>query len=680
MIDNNHKNSKTAITNTPFHGSEKLLRKMNLTLAHGLKPLIKSFFAESNKWLDAKIKDQASEKLDELYTESLKSISIHQLNVLSAFLKTLKHVFDLFEKQNFDYFEDKLLSNIEANSISSTFNQSDVDENLMQNTLIQKYEQLYKEQIGYFVQRFSVLSAIKQSSNTIPLGPHVLVMIFAKSIRLLHLDIKIKTGLYHKFEQSVISQLQPIYQEINLYLNNNGIVTGLENHISGVEDSHKSSAKEVTTLITKSNKQLPKQKIIECLFEIQKTNFTTLKNKNHAKLSPDEIQKEIFSALEKIAEKHSYSDLEQQDKATLKMVTLMFKLIAENRNIPVLIQTILAPLQLSYCVAAIFDPSLLEQKNHVAKKLLELLSSSSVGWNIKSDTNRTFINNLKAIIASIINCKNLDAQFFETTYNTYKTFLLKNKSKFKVEQTIINNKSKGKEKIVEAMKTVDALLSFKTENISMPLIIKNILHGPWKNLLMLLLVRHSNTSEKYLKRVQFIDELIKVLDSRQYEAVVQKKIDVLSEKYKEGLILVAYNGDELQKRVNEFQECLLKLHKIDSHSKKVKLLTGKAPENITESLQMTQADSTKVDLAALNDPQRNFSKTKATQIFNGLKVGDPIEFSRENKSSVQAQLSWINPKSGRYIFVNERGLKVTDKSPEELIQGLKDRSINCKKT
>jgi hypothetical protein len=38
----------------------------------------------------------------------------------------------------------------------------------------------------------------------------------------------------------------------------------------------------------------------------------------------------------------------------------------------------------------------------------------------------------------------------------------------------------------------------------------------------------------------------------------------------------------------------------------------------------------------------------------------------------RAKLSWISPMSGRYLFVNRRGLKVADYSPQELTALLTD--------
>jgi len=52
-----------------------------------------------------------------------------------------------------------------------------------------------------------------------------------------------------------------------------------------------------------------------------------------------------------------------------------------------------------------------------------------------------------------------------------------------------------------------------------------------------------------------------------------------------------------------------------------------------------------------------------------LKVGQWLEFTGEDGSTDRAKLSWISPISGRYLFVNRRGLKVADHSLAGLAQG-----------
>ena len=58
------------------------------------------------------------------------------------------------------------------------------------------------------------------------------------------------------------------------------------------------------------------------------------------------------------------------------------------------------------------------------------------------------------------------------------------------------------------------------------------------------------------------------------------------------------------------------------------------------------------------------------QMVKSLKVGTWVEFIGENDSSERAKLSWISPISGKYLFVNRRGLKVADKTAAQLAEEL----------
>ena len=51
-----------------------------------------------------------------------------------------------------------------------------------------------------------------------------------------------------------------------------------------------------------------------------------------------------------------------------------------------------------------------------------------------------------------------------------------------------------------------------------------------------------------------------------------------------------------------------------------------------------------------------------------LKVGQWLEFTSEDGTTDRAKLSWVSPISGRFLFVNRRGLKVADHSLAGLAQ------------
>jgi hypothetical protein len=58
------------------------------------------------------------------------------------------------------------------------------------------------------------------------------------------------------------------------------------------------------------------------------------------------------------------------------------------------------------------------------------------------------------------------------------------------------------------------------------------------------------------------------------------------------------------------------------------------------------------------------------QAVRDLKVGSWVEFVDDTGTRERAKLSWISPISGKYLFVNRRGLKVADRTAVQLASEL----------
>jgi hypothetical protein len=63
---------------------------------------------------------------------------------------------------------------------------------------------------------------------------------------------------------------------------------------------------------------------------------------------------------------------------------------------------------------------------------------------------------------------------------------------------------------------------------------------------------------------------------------------------------------------------------------------------------------------------------ESVQAVRALKVGAWIEFVDEAGNSERAKLSWISPISGKYLFVNRRGLKVADRGLQQLAAEIRE--------
>ncbi len=678
MINKNNNKTKSKETVPPKNigGAGKLLDHIYLTFSHEIKTLMAAYFKSIDDILFQIAEKSDTHKKQKLYFDSLKSIRVYKLNVLSSFLKTLKQTFSLFENNNFVYFEDKVTKVVKKNnSVTGSIDKNDVMEKLAQNALIHESEAIYHEHLSAFEKRFSQLIALTLEPYHLPIGPYVLVSSFAKSIRLLHLDLNIKLILYKHFERSVMAQLDGLYTEINQYLNNNGVVTGLENHIINKQLKDQNAVN--------TNNSLPSNDIKDFIFNILTSlQQQLLQNSSENKLDINSAEETKNTLLLEIEKSQQY--LEQQDRDTINLVTMLFQIIIENNNIPEPIQLTLTKLQIPFLKAAILDDSLLANKLHPAQILLDLMSSSSVGWCVELDTDNIFINKFNEIVDIIVDKNHLNEDFFNTQLNSYQNFITQHKNDFEIEQKRVQDKSMAKDKIITAMKAVEALLAHKMEDIPMPTLIKNMLLGTWKNLLALLLVRHSNTSEKYLQMVQFIDDLIDILKSKQYEIVLQKNIEKLCVKYEAGLKLVAYDGEELNNKKEQFYQCLLKLHKLNDRRKNINFSLESS--QLTSVIMQNQLSPSKTQVNSDKKPQINTGNLKDLnqkdkKLVAAIKTGMWLAFSDDDDDPFEAKLSWISPRSGKFLFVNSEGLKSIDKTPQELATGLKDKDIKIiKKT
>lgn len=691
----NKKNKKNQASNLiPYHGSEKLLNHIQTMFGKSMKDIMVIYFEYVDSHLFKMAESAGSHNKQKSYFESLKSIRVHKFNVLTSFLSTIKQTIKFFETKNFNYFDVKITEPVKNKTITASVDKSDIEEKLEQNALVQKYDDIYQEDLIAFRRRFTLLIGHSLEPHHIPVCPYVLVLAFAKSIRLLHLDSEIKSVLYTLFEDKVLKKIDVTYHDLNKYLHDNGIVPGIKNQIltEKLKNNPKGNKKKAASSQEKKtdNKQrnnfINYKSIHDVLLNLQIKLIKDLSDSKPAEISPIDIKNALLIQFNLARFKDKEQILSQPDKDAINLITMMFQLVSGDRNIPSVIKLHLTKLHIPYIKAAMIDKTLLTNKQHPAQVILTLIAKASVGWSIEKDKGKKFINKANKAIEKIVEEEKLDQAFFSKQLEEYQGFIDEQKNDFKKEQNRVENKLKGRDRIVSAMKTVEALLNHKTNNVELPTLIHNMLHGAWKNLLVLLLVRHSDTSDEYLLKINFIDELVETVQSEQYEVILKKRIEKLSLDYAEGLELVAYSGDGLKAKVTEFSQCLLEIHHLTNESSKtdIKEISDHLPK--TSAVQSNiETPKTKIyskvsDRDVLSIPEKEVPpkitiNKKDEKLIEEFTIGTWFEFKRSNKNPVKAQLSWTSPKTGMFLFVNSRGLKVVDKMPDELAAGIKDKSI-----
>lgn len=421
--------------------------------------------------------------------------------------------------------------------------------------------------------------------------------------------------------------------------------------------------------------------MINALSILQGEVFSDIENKHYSNKSPTEIKDDLINQLHKLDSNSKNKKVRQKDEDTINLVALLFQFIVEDRNLPDSIQVILARLQIPYLKIALKDSQLFSDKTHPARTLLDKLSLASVGWSDKTDKNSRYISKLENVVHDILELDEYGHDVFTALQADFEKFLKQLKKKSDVLQKRTQEKTIGQEKISQAKEQTAQLLVNKMTNKQMPILIRDILLGEWSNVLILMHLRHTTGSEEYKQKVLFIDEIIKycvpVINDKE---ITKKDVKKLSDLYKTGLDLLAFQAKELIDKQHELINCIYEVHEIDLSNKEDKAPVELIPaeeilqlsdkhkqHEIAEFIEeiITPSEDTRV-YEAIND--------EFSDMVDALKVNTWMEFV-QSETTIRAKLSWISPITGKFLFVNSRGLKTSDKSKLALAEGLRNKSI-----
>ncbi|MFK8013111.1 MAG: DUF1631 domain-containing protein [Marinicellaceae bacterium] len=438
----------------------------------------------------------------------------------------------------------------------------------------------------------------------------------------------------------------------------------------GSENTHFESASNNSSV---SNIDLGS--MINALSSLQNNLF---KNNEYVNKSPTEIKEQLIKQLHESDSSTIEQKVKQKDEDTIDLVGMLFQFIVDDRNLPNDIQVILAKLQIPYLKIALKNRNVFADKTHPARELLDKLSVASVGWTKETDKNNIFLSKLETIVHEILDLEEYDNDFYSTQLKNFNHFLEKLKKKSDVAQKRSQEKTLGQDKINNAKETSAQLLVRKMKNKQMPSTIRNILLGEWSNVLVLMHLRYGSKSKEFLEKIHFVDLLIKYSSPDETTKITKQIINKITEKYKTGLNVVAYNPKESIDKQHELLTCLQKLHGIDNDSNiTVEIIP---PEEILKLSDIRKKHEIVEFIEEIIEPKEQSEngepEQKYMEIIDSLKIGTWLELIIEENKTIRAKLSWKSPITSKYLFVNSRGIKITDKSKKDLAHGL---SINTVK-
>ncbi len=407
--------------------------------------------------------------------------------------------------------------------------------------------------------------------------------------------------------------------------------------------------------------------------EIARANLAT-RNANEAMGEVRHVKADLLDQVSRISG-HARARLSEADEDTIDLVSMLFEFILQDRNLPTEMQALLARLQIPYLKVAILDRRLFAQRAHPARRLLDTLADAAKGWSRESDPDLRLLGDVRAVVERLLRDFDDDIDVFERLLKEFGAQLETHRKRAELTELRAAEATRGREKLEHARRSAANVVLDRLQGQNPPQLVRSLLTRPWANYLVLVLLRQGAESPEYRSALHFMDDLLWSFTPKPDAASRQRLRALLPELERSlrlGLATVALQEPD-QNRLLEQLNALYR-----------PLLGEAAAEPIADAADAARAQQANQDVEtflppalepepviALSVPPGSTGPepTVSSEALDGvraLKSGCWFEFCNDDGSRERAKLSWISPISGRYLFVNRRGLKVADKAAAQL--------------
>lgn len=443
-----------------------------------------------------------------------------------------------------------------------------------------------------------------QSNN--PLGPEVIANAFMKSLKGLDCPVKVKLLLVNLFTRYVPRQIKGIYQEINLYLVDKGVLSkirmgskkqaaesvaaeaaptrseeasasttsegglfaALQQLLvrgmmgAGVTGGSGGGAGAASAHFAEGGAQpaaLPAASlaVVNSLTQLQQGQLDGLTGTDGA-LDAAVLANGKVNVLREIKASPVAGSMGHVDAMTLDIVAMLFDYILDDRRIPDAMKALIGRLQIPVLKVAMLDKAFFSQKSHPARKLLDRLAEVSIGWDETEGHQCGLYQAVDGLIQRILNEFDDKVGIFSEVLDNLENYLAEEKKRTD-ERTGLSAQvvhQREQEEISRIMAHDEARRRIHTPHL--PEVIRNFLAGCWENVLAAAYTRAGEDGASWNQAIATMDELVWSVEPKSVPEDRKKLVALLPgllKRLQEGMAQAGMPGDERDQFFARLVQC-----------------------------------------------------------------------------------------------------------------------------
>ena len=608
----------------------------------------------------------------------------------------------------------------------SLVDKGEVEETLPVQNMVAKANANYSEQLYGLTQRLAVVNGGgKLDDKALPGGPAQLAYAARDAFRELNMDGKTRMVIYAVFERYVMRELANYYDEYNRRLVNAGILKNLRYEIRKMVDprqvgasASKQSAQESraqtaahtdmtvgeetfaairellamrhprVTAATAGVTSAVGDAVPEAIAATSRISIlgaiNTIQTEHGAAESSQRFQEEIIEnvaldrdLLERIKvtlvdeRQRLYGGVDRRkvasaDSDVIDLVGMLFEFMLQDDQLPNVAKALLSRLHTPYLKVAIIDKHLFTEKQHPARRLLDMLAEAGTRWISEEDLERGVFPCMRRIVDRVLTEFKDDMQLFDELLTDLSTHLSEVEQKVEVIEKRAVEAADGQARLQYARNRAREEIDVRLERTHLVPDAQTFMRQVWLEKLTFILLRERDgeQSEVWQLALQMADRIVWSLDPKA-DAIergeVQDALPTLRAFIREGLeSLRAYgrrDNDKLFDMLCEWQD----------HA----LADPEADIAAAEQAQAEQTDQDDEPVKPVEAPTLSSEEERMLENLGTLEFDTWFEFSETGGVRKHRwKLAWYSKISSNYMFVDAVGVKAAELTRQELARQL----------
>ena len=619
--------------------------------------------------------------------------------------------------------------NIQRESLSLVEN-SELEESVATDTSIARAHREHAELIQLIGLRLDSLVPQKVYQKNNPLGPEVLCNAFMAEAKKLELECKAKLVLFKLFDKLVVSQLGQLYEVANQVFIDNNILPNLSiRDAQGQAQAQGQGQAQSSSVPTgsssgKTHASQARQgcevskgsEVLKALEEVlggelvqsspnqgvsQLLGYLSQRQKQLNATPGELVLVDIKSLMEQISLEQGgrFAGLQRMDREVIHLVNMLFEFILRDENLSEPMKVLLARLQIPLIKVGLMDKTFFAKDGHAARRLLNDMAKAALGWNPDTGKGKAcpLYRKMEEVVNRLTGEFEIDLSLFTTLLEDFNRFLKKEKQRAALLEKRMLDAEGGKARAEEARTVVAAEIERRLQYQELPTVVQTMICEAWRQVLFVVGLKHGFKSSEWHSALRTLDDLmwsVRAPQNAEHRRQLIRLVPDLIHRLSEGMDMVSYNPFVMADWFKALEQVHLQLIRQKPEAAEpapaAKQAEAKANPGVKAELNAEPSHSeapsvtppppsaymAPSEAAALNQHNAEALTPYLQQVADFVQ-GAWFEMLDDQGVASRCRLAAVIRPSGKYIFVSRNGMKVAEKTQQELANALKLQKLRA---